>query len=168
MSNIVIQKIMTVVVFSFVNILILPTDVKAQDLTAACKGAIANAKTSLQKVPNVLIQDIYQKKNSENYSDSAAERPIEYIFHLTGTVRNGRMVETGIKQLGNSPKFLKSISQNIISQCNSIGAVSFGSTLAPGCGITFGLMGDGTVKEFENVDAPALGRPLKWGETFCS
>ena len=60
---------------------------------------------------------------------------------------------------------MKNISQDIISKCGSVGAVTFGTVLAPGCGIIFGLMPNGKIKAFEDV--VDVLRPLKWGETFC-
>jgi hypothetical protein len=53
--------------------------------------------------------------------------------------------------------------------CSSVSSVSFGSVLATGCERTFGLMADGTVKEFHYVDITGIGGDKsKWGETFCT
>ncbi|MBD2138356.1 hypothetical protein H6F32_12300 [Anabaena sp. FACHB-1237] len=154
-----------ILLFALVNITTLPTTVKAQDSNVECKKAVANAKSRLRKIPNVLIENTYTKNLNELYSDFPKKRPLEYIFYLTGTKRKGNIVETGIKKLENSPQFMKNISQDIISKCGSVGAVTFGTVLAPGCGITFGLMPNGKIKAFEDVD---VNRPLKWGETFCT
>lgn len=161
------SRVTAILLFALVNIITLPTTVKAQGSNVDCKKAVANAKSRLRKIPNVLIEDTYTKNINQDqvYSDFPKERPIEYIFYLTGPKRKGRIVETGIKKLGNSPQFMKNISQDIISKCGSVGAVTFGTVLAPGCGMTFGLMDDGTIKAFEDVD---VNRTLKWGETYCT
>lgn len=160
-----ISHLTTILAVGLVNIISLPTTVNAQDGNIECRKAIANAKTRLQTIPNVLIEQVWTRNNSDAYANLPQGRPIEYIFYLTGTKRKGNIVETGIKNLENSPQFMKNISQDIISKCGSVSAVTFGSVLAPGCGMTFGLMDDGTIKAFEDVDVP---RPLKWGETFCT
>jgi hypothetical protein len=156
-----------ILLFALVNITTLPTTVKAQDSNVECKKAVANAKNRLQKVPNVLVEQVWTRNNKENYSDFPQGRPIEYIFYLTGSKHNGRMIEVGIKKVENSPQFLKFISQDIINKCNSVSSVSFGNVLSPGCGRIFGLMPDGTVNEFQDVDVSS-GRQLKWGESFCN
>lgn len=159
-------SILTAIVgFSFINIITLPQTVKAQDSDVECRKAVNNAKSRLQNIPNVLIEDVYTKEISN--ADAPTGRPTEYIFYLTPPIRNGRKVETGINNLANSPQLMKNLSQNIISKCSSVSLVSFGTTEAPGCGISFGLMQDGTVKQFEYVD-PFDARPLKWGETTCT
>lgn len=154
-----------ILLFALVNITTLPTTVKAQDSNVECKKAVANAKSRLRKIPNVLIENTYTKNLNQFYSDFPKKRPIEYIFYLTGPIRKGRIVETGIKKVENSEQFMKNISQDIISKCSSIGAVTFGSILAPGCGITFGLMSNGKLKGFEFVDPE---KRLRWGETSCT
>ncbi|MFK0735602.1 MAG: hypothetical protein ACFKPT_05050 [Gloeotrichia echinulata GP01] len=156
-----------IVVLSLVNILTCPTTVNAQTQTTVCRGAIANAKTRVQRIPNVLIEQVWTRNNNELYSNVPTGRPLEYIFYLTGPKRNGLIVEAGIKKIENSPQFIKGISQEIINNCSSVSSVSFGSVLAPGCSITFGLMSDGAVKAFQDVDA-SDGRQLKWGESFCN
>ena len=158
------SSVTAILLFALVNITTLSTTVKAQDSIVECKKAVANAKNRLKKIPNVLIKEVYRKKI--DYSDAPNGRPIEYVFYLTPPIRNGRIVETGINQLANSPQFMKNISQNIISKCSSVSVVSFGSTEAPGCGISFGLMHDSTVKQFKYVDPGE--RPLQWGETSCT
>jgi hypothetical protein len=114
----------------------------------------------------VLIEDTYTKNLNQFYSDFPKERPIEYIFYLTGPIRKGRTVENGIKKVENSEQFMKNISQDIISKCNSVGAVTFSSTLHPTCGIAFGLMRDKKVKLFDIVIVDE-DTSLKWGQTFC-
>jgi hypothetical protein len=153
-----------ILLFALVNITTLPTTVKAQDSNVECKKAVANAKSRLQKIPNVLIENTYTKNLNESYSDFPQGRSREYIFYLTGHKRKGRTVETGIKKVENSTQLMKNISQDIISKCNSVGAVSFSSTLHPTCANTFGLMRDGQVKIFADyVDDPNTNRALKWG-----
>jgi hypothetical protein len=164
-----ISRVTAILLFTLVNITTLPTTVKAQvpfySSNVECKKAVANAKSRLRKIPNVLIEDTYTKNLNEFYSDFPQGRPIQYIFYLTAPTRKGRTVETGIKKVENSEQFMKNISQDIISKCSSIGAVTFGSILAPGCGITFGLMPNGKLKGFEWVDHY---RRLRWGETSCT
>lgn len=169
-----ISRVTAILLFSLVNITTLPTTVKAQvpfySSNVECNKAVANAKSRLRKIPNVLIEDTYTKNLNQLYSDFPKKRPIEYIFYLTGTKRKGRIVETGINKVTYSEQFMKNISQDIISKCGSVGAVSFGTVLAPGCGITFGLMPNGKIKAFEYVDeyVDFPSRPLKWGETSCT
>ena len=158
----------TILLFTLVNITALPTTVKAQDSNVECKKAVANAKSRLRKIANVLIEDTYTKNLNQLYSDFPKERPIKYIFYLTGPKRKGRIVETGINNVVNSPQFMKNISQDIISKCSSIGAVTFTSTIAPTCSIAFGLMRDKKVKLFDIVMIdPNQDISLKWGQTFC-
>jgi hypothetical protein len=159
------SRLTAILIFCLVTTMTLPKTSKAQDSNVECKKAVANAKTRLQTIPNVLIEQVWTRNNSDAYANLPQGRPIEYIFYLTGPKRKGNIVETGIKNLENSPQFMKNISQDIISKCGSVSAVTFGSVLAPGCGMTFGLMDDGKIKAFEDVDVP---RPLKWGETFCN
>ncbi|MBD2131372.1 hypothetical protein H6F47_02590 [Sphaerospermopsis sp. FACHB-1094] len=155
-----------ILLFTLVNIISLPTTVKAQGSNVDCKKAVANAKSRLRKIPNVLIEETFTKNLNQVYSDFPKERPIEYIFYLTGPKRKGRIVETGIKKVENSEQFMKNISQDIISKCSSIGAVTFSSTLHPTCGIAFGLMRDKKVKLFDIVIVDE-DTSLKWGQTFC-
>lgn len=159
-----------ILLFALVNIISLPTTVKAQvpfySSNVDCKKAVANAKSRLRKIPNVLIEGTYTKNLNQLYSDFPKKRPIEYIFYLTGPIRKGRIVETGIKKVENSKQFMKNISQDIISKCSSIGAVAFSST--PTCSIAFGLMRDKKVKLFDIVIVdPNEDTSLKWGQTFC-
>jgi hypothetical protein len=161
------SQLTAILVFALVNITTLPKTVKAQGSNVECKKAVANAKTRLQKIPNVLVEQVWTRNNKENYSDFPQGRPIEYIFYLTGPIRKGRTVENGIKKVENSKQFIKNISQDIISKCNSVSSVSFGNVLSPGCGRIFGLMPDGTVNEFQDVEVSS-GRQLKWGESFCN
>ncbi|MBD2138354.1 hypothetical protein H6F32_12290 [Anabaena sp. FACHB-1237] len=157
-----------ILLFTLVNIITLPTTVKAQDSNVECKKAVANAKSRLRKIPNVLIENTYTKNLNQFYSDFPKERPMKYIFYLTGSTRKGRTVETGIKKVENSKQFMKNISQDIISKCSSIGAVAFTSTIAPTCSIAFGLMRDKKVKLFDIVIVdPNEDTSLKWGQTFC-
>ncbi|WP_414541708.1 hypothetical protein [Nostoc sp. CCY0012] len=140
----------------------------SQTEVEACKAAISNAKNRIQQVPYVVIQQNWTRDNSERYLNLPPGRNIEYIFHLGGYRRNGRELITGIQTIGNSPQFMKSISQEIITKCSSVNSVSFGSTFAPGCGITWGIMNDGTIKEFTMVDDWEVRSPkLKWGESVC-
>ena len=162
------SSVTAILLFTLVNIITLPTTVKAQGSNVECNKAVANAKSRLRKIPNVLIEEVFTKNFNELYSDFPKERPIEYIFYLTGPTHKGRTVETGIKKVEKSKQFMKNISQDIISKCNSVGAVTFSSTLHPTCGNTFGLMRDGQVKIFAYyVDDPNTNRALKWGQTFC-
>jgi hypothetical protein len=166
------SSVTAILLFALVNITTLPTTVKAQvpfySSNVECKKAVANAKSRLRKIPNVLIEDTYTKNLNQVYSDFPKERPIEYIFYLTGPTRKGRIVETGIKKVANSKQFMKNISQDIISKCSSIGAVAFTSTIAPTCSIAFGLMRDKKVKLFDIVIVdPNEDTSLKWGQTFC-
>ncbi len=160
------NSVTALLLFALVNITTLPTTVKAQGSNVECKKAVANAKSRLRKIPNVLIEDTYTKNLNELYSDFPKERPIEYIFYLTGPIRKGRIVETGIKKVANSKQFMKNISQDIIYKCSSIGAVAF--ALHPTCSIGFGLMRDKKVKLFDIVMIdPNQDTSLKWGQTFC-
>jgi hypothetical protein len=155
------SSVTAILLFALVNITTLPTTVKAQGSNVECQKAVANAKSRLQKIPDLLIEEVFTKNLNELYSDFPQGRPMKYIFYLTGHKRKVRILkpgvkeveilETGIKKVENSPQFMKNISQDIISKCNSISAVSFGSFLAPGCGITFGVMPNGKVKIFDSV-----------------
>ena len=159
------SSVTAILLFALVNITTLPTTVKAQGSNVECSKAVANAKSRLRKIPNVLIENTYTRNLNQFYSDFPKERPIAYIFYITGPTRKGLLVRTGINKIENSKQFMKNISQDIISKCSSIGAVTFGSILAPGCGFTFGLMPNGKLKIFEFVDP---GKRLRWGETHCT
>ena len=166
------RSVTAILLFALVNIISLPTTVKAQvpfySSNVECNKAVANAKSRLRKIPNVLIEDTYTKNLNQVYSDFPKERPIKYIFYLTGLTRKGRIVATGIKKVENSKQFMKNISQDIMSKCISIGAVTFSSTLHPTCGISFGLMRDKKVKLFDIVIVdPNEDTSIKWGQTFC-
>jgi hypothetical protein len=160
-----------ILLFALVNVTTLSTTVKAQGSNVECKKAVANAKSRLRKIPNVLIEDTYTKNLNELYSDFPKERPTQYIFYLTGPRRKGLTVATGIKKVANSKQFMKNISQDIIYKCSSIGAVAFTSTISalhPTCSIAFGLMRDKKVKLFDIVIIdPNQDTSLKWGQTFC-
>jgi hypothetical protein len=165
------NSVTALLLFALVNITTLPTTVKAQGSNVECKKAVANAKSRLRKIPNVLIEDTYTKNLNELYSDFPKERPTQYIFYLTGPRRKGLTVATGIKKVANSKQFMKNISQDIIYKCSSIGAVAFTSTISalhPTCSIAFGLMRDKKVKLFDIVIIdPNQDTSLKWGQTFC-
>jgi hypothetical protein len=68
-----------ILLFALVNIINLPTTVKAQGSNVECNKAVANAKSRLRKIPNVLIEGTYTKNLNQVYSDFPKERPIEYI-----------------------------------------------------------------------------------------
>ncbi len=157
-----ISHVTAILLFGLVNMFLLPTQSNAQSLNnVQCRKAITNAENRLRKIPYVLIENSYTKTFESNFPQG---RPLEYIFYLTAPIRNGVWVEYGIMNLQNSVQLMTHISQDIISNCESISAVTFGSIFAPACGITFGLMADGKVIAFEWVD---IDKPAKWGESYC-
>ncbi|GCL36831.1 hypothetical protein SR1949_19370 [Sphaerospermopsis reniformis] len=59
-----ISRVTAILLFTLVNITTLPTTVKAQGSNVDCKKAVANAKSRLRKIPNVLIEDTFKLLHS--------------------------------------------------------------------------------------------------------
>ena len=53
------SQLTAILVFGLVNIMALSTTVKAKDSEVDCRNAIASAKTRLQKIPNVLVEQVW-------------------------------------------------------------------------------------------------------------
>ena len=101
-------------------------------------------------------------KISNLYIDFPSGRPQAYSFTINGK---------GAANLTSSTNLLTGISQNIISNCQSVSLVRFwrhNTYEEP----TFGMMSDGKIKEFRecgNGGGVRIGMPDKiyWGSVIC-
>ena len=136
---------------------------QAQDITSEtkkCRSAIASVekqlKTGRQLKINISVID-----KLKYYPDHPQGRPNLYGFSMSGDAARSVM---------SSPVLMNSLAQQIINNCNSIGAVSF-NLYATGATQLHSLMPNKKVEFFkcpaDYDDYVAYPRKLTWGE-FCS
>jgi len=129
----------------------------AQD--ADCQTAIANSVKRIENAKATVVKFDKYDQTSRGYKDYPENRPSGYLFILA---------RAGIRDVFASPVFLKDISRQIISSCQSISSVDFAQQQTDG-GLTYGLMKNGKVELFECV-APDRSKPyreLPWGKNRC-
>jgi hypothetical protein len=131
-----------------------------------CEAAIVSAVSRIQE-RRTLDVEVTRRNHAEGYPDGPSDRPFNYSFSVTGA--SARIVT-------DSPRFMNSISTNIINNCETVSMVSFLAFTPPerprfpfrrlrGEGI-FGLIDTDRISEF-SCEPPQRGRELPWGQVSC-
>jgi len=123
---------------------------------ASCNAALATVRSRLAQVKDVSVTHVDQFNRANLYSDFPPGRPMSYSFRLKGR---------GAETVMHSPKLLMKLSQRLMTNCASVGAVQYGVDETDWY-TTFGLMPNGKIMAFACVD-PAPGLKLKWGYQIC-
>jgi hypothetical protein len=150
-------KLITTGLIALDTLLPLGLPVQAQEVatTRDCTATIAAVQNRIEKG-----RDIYVTARSYNisadYPDHPRGRPYQHQFILNGNAS---------KSIMNSSKFLESIATNIISNCNSVGLVSF-AVYQTGWNSSIGLMPNGSLKFFECLHYELNLKPV-WGQEVC-
>lgn len=119
-----------------------------------CRKAISAAHNKLNQVKNVRVSFFYNSQHG--YDRYPINRTMSYDFALAGS---------GVGNVLSSPVFMRDISTQIISNCASIGIVSFGRAHTD-TGETYGLMPkNGRVEAFKCLTPSA--NEIPWGYTIC-
>ncbi|HEY9631582.1 MAG TPA: hypothetical protein V6C84_30185 [Coleofasciculaceae cyanobacterium] len=123
----------------------------------ACSNALASAQQRLEEGRTLTI-GIRQNDISNQYPDHPEGRTSQYMFVLSG-----RPTLTIL----NSPQFMRSISSEIIENCDSVGIVSFIQWNSDGPAM-FGIMPSGQVEGFHCLERNRRSqvRP-QWGQEVC-
>jgi hypothetical protein len=134
----------------------MPPQAKSQETRKSCETAIANGTGRIEQGRDItLTTDIADR--SEIYSNPPSDRHLFVTIVVDGEAANSVML---------SPVFQKAIASEIIKSCDSIGAVTFGRQ-ATDWSATFGIMSDGTIKDFECVDPDPEVNRIPWGQQIC-
>ena len=127
--------------------------------SAGCEQAIASARKKLSAVPSLTIKDARSKPIG--HPNPPRGRAQHYTFGLIG--------QGGLNAL-TSPRLTSQLSAQIISNCPSIGQVTFGMWQSDAVA-TYGLMPGKMIRAFQCSDSGnlRLGIPPepRWGEFVC-
>jgi hypothetical protein len=135
----------------------LPSQVRSEPKRQTCEAAIANGRERITTGRSVTIASFNILDDSQTYPDHPDGRPQIVRIRLDGKAADEVM---------NSPVFQKAIASEIINSCGSVGAVNFQRNQTDWSS-TFGLMPNGTIKQFECVE-PGPGRNrVSWGQESC-
>lgn len=132
------------------NVIALCPATKARE--DACAGVIESIASRMRQGRNLSI-DYKRQDVTETYQDAPDGRPIMQVLVLRGS---------GSAAILRSPLFMQTRAKTIIENCKGVGAVQFavsGSSYSE----TFGLMPNGTVKQFSCTDST----PIAWGRVLC-
>ncbi|MGG6263979.1 hypothetical protein ACQ4M3_22100 [Leptolyngbya sp. AN03gr2] len=144
-----------VTVINTFAVLSLPTAIRAED-SRSCTTALFKAQNQLsanRKVETAIrIRDV-----SKTYRDSPSDRPMNYVFILSGAD-----ADTVMK----SPQRLKAPATDVIQNCRSVGMVSFALS-ASGWYHSVGIMPG---RKFDFFKCFEADRPTQivWGEQYCT
>jgi hypothetical protein len=124
-----------------------------------CQDAINRSRSKLEMVNSRVGSSNIRNHSYTSYPEG---RSLEYVIGIRGS---------GSADVLNSPVFLRSIADDIISQCKDIGLFSVGLDRSS-IGRSYGIMYDGSVKQFRCVGDVYPGRSsrilkLDWGDTVC-
>jgi hypothetical protein len=136
---------------------VLPSQVRSQPKGQTCEAAIANGRQRITAGRSITIVSSNILDGSQTYPDYPDGRPKIVHISLDGKAASSVM---------ESPVLQKAISSEIISSCGSVGAVTFGRYRTDWSS-TFGLMPNGTIKQFECVDPDPDRDKLSWGQLVC-
>jgi hypothetical protein len=139
------------------SIVSLPETVYAQT-NRRCAVAISRAKNKILSVRNVRIPSVKNFDISDRYINFPSSRTRGYFFAINGG---------GSRTIINSTKLLSGITQNIINNCQSVSLVSFGE-YATEENLSFGLMPNGEIKEFECDYPNSETGKVNWGYINCN
>jgi hypothetical protein len=136
---------------------VLPSQVRSEPKGQTCEAAIANGRQRITAGRSITIVNSKILDDSQTYPDHPDGRPNIVQIILDGKAANSVM---------ESPVLKKAIASEIISSCGSVGAVTFGRYRTDWSS-TFGLMSNGTIKQFECVDPDPERDKLSWGQLVC-
>lgn len=145
----------TAIISSFValNTLALCPISQAQESEDGCVETIEAVSTRMMRERDLTI-NYTRRDNTRSYEDAPSGRPIMQVLLMSGS---GSTTDA----IFNSPAFMKTRATTIIKSCQDIGAVEF-ALEGSSASVTFGLMPDGTVKQFScSETAPS------WGQVLC-
>jgi hypothetical protein len=134
----------------------LPLQARSEQTRKSCETAIADGTSRIEKGREITVTtDITDR--GEIYPNHPSGRSLFVRIVLDGNAADSVML---------SPVLQKAISSEIISSCGSVGAVTFGRYRTDWSS-TFGLMPNGTIKQFECVDPDPDRDKLSWGQQVC-
>jgi hypothetical protein len=123
---------------------------------SGCSGVLTAAKSKLEQTKGVSVERTDSTSIANLYQGFPVNRPMRYIFRLAGQ---------GANQVVRSPDFLKQVSRDIMTKCESVSSVTF-SVLRSDELRTFGLVRGETVEEFKCIESESTAK-LKWGYVAC-
>ncbi|MCG9891429.1 MAG: hypothetical protein MH252_10180 [Thermosynechococcaceae cyanobacterium MS004] len=125
--------------------------------TGECRNAIARGRSRIER-SNAKVVEVVQHPNDA--PDRPAGKNIGYSFGLMGP---------GTQSVLRSQRFLTAVSTDIISNCKTVGTVTFGVSQTDDSQ-TYGLMKSGKVEAFKCADPGRVERqePILWGEQICA
>ena len=125
----------------------------------ACNSAIVKGENRLNEIQNLNI--IPSRINwgfiSQPDPGQPKNRPWVYSYIMQGV---------GISNIYSSPVLMSSVSTHIIRNCPSVSMVQF-AVYRSGGNLTYGLMLNGDVRQFECLKEPWGQGTAKWGQTWC-
>lgn len=125
---------------------------------STCQDAINRSRSKLQMANSRIGSSNIRNHSYASYPEG---KRLEYVIGITGS---------GSTDVLRSPVFLRSIADDIISQCKDIGLFSVGLDRSE-IGISYGIMYDGSIKEFRCIgdafDRRTYTQPLNWGDRLC-
>lgn len=134
----------------------LPLQARSEQTRKSCETAIADGTSRIKNGREITVTtDITDR--GEIYPNHPSGRSLFVGIVLDGNAADSVML---------SPVLQKAISSEIISSCGSVGAVTFGRYRTDWSS-TFGLMPNGTIKQFECVDPDPDRDKLSWGQLVC-
>jgi hypothetical protein len=131
-----------------------------------CEAAIVSAVSRIQE-RRTLDVEVVRRNHAESYPDGPSDRPFNYSFSVTGA--SARIVT-------DSPRFMNSISTNIINNCETVSMVRFMAFTPPDTRFPFrrlrgegvyGLIDTDRITEFLPM-APSRDLELRWGQVQYS
>lgn len=143
----------------FASSVMSPLSLQAQETEKSdrCTATIAAAQKRIETGRDVDVVLDVANNIPQSYSNYPVNRPYRYTFALDGAAAESIM---------SSEKFMKSIAQTVISNCNSVSLVIFGVQHTDWY-YSFGLLSNGKVGNFSsNCVEPGPGK-LRWGQQTC-
>jgi hypothetical protein len=124
----------------------------------SCQDAVNRTKSKLERANSRIGTAIVSEHSYKSYPEG---RRLEYVMGIGGS---------GAVDVLRSPVFLRSIADDIISQCRDIGLFSIGLDRSE-ISRSYGIMYDGSVKEFQCIEDAfdprtrtyRYNQPLSWG-----
>ncbi|MEC4895498.1 MAG: hypothetical protein SAL07_21365 [Oscillatoria sp. PMC 1051.18] len=130
------------------------------EITDVCKDSISEGRRRLNDIRNMsVVEDYWIRIQSTDYTNVPSSNLWSYIYVIQGK---------GVSDVFSSPVFMKSISTDIIEQCQPASLVRFG-LYASGVNDVYGLMPSGEVRQFRCLDSSSgwATRTPNWGENWC-
>jgi hypothetical protein len=124
-----------------------------------CSATVIAVRNELERGRDLEVVLVETRDLTQSYADYPVGRPLSYYFRIDGTAADDVML---------SPRFLTTLSTQIINRCPSAGSVDFGVNRTD-WSKTYGYMGEGRVEAFRCVepDRNRGDRQLAWGYDIC-